>query len=79
MERLKDVGTTFRILRKERGFTLKEMSEGIVSFSYLSKFEKGENRISLTNFTQLAQRLNMTVDEILYFSKIKTTDHVAFF
>lgn len=79
MENIKDVGTTFRLLRKERGFTLKEMSEGIVSFSYLSKFEKGENRISLTNFTQLAQRLNMTVDEILYFSKIKTTNHVAFF
>lgn len=79
METIKDIGTTFRLLRKERGFTLKEMSEGIISFSYLSKFEKGENQISLTNFIQLAQRLNMTVEEILYFSKIKTTDHVTFF
>lgn len=79
METIKDIGTTFRLLRKERGFTLKEMSAGIISFSYLSKFEKGENQISLTNFIQLAQRLNMTVDEILYFSTIKTTNHAVFF
>ncbi|GEK90761.1 helix-turn-helix domain-containing protein [Alkalibacterium kapii] len=79
METADNIGATFRVLRKERGFTLKEMSEGIISYSYLSKFEKGETQISLQNFIQLARRLNMTVDEILYFSKSKMINNVAFF
>ena len=55
-------GDTFRLLRKERGFTLKTMSEGIISFSYLSKFEKGESDITLHNFIRLIERLNMTLN-----------------
>ncbi|MDN6290805.1 MAG: helix-turn-helix domain-containing protein [Tetragenococcus koreensis] len=79
MKTTDSIGAAFRVLRKERGFTLKEMSEDIISYSYLSKFEKGEAQISLHNFIQLARRLNMTVDEILYFSKTKTINNLAFF
>lgn len=73
-----DLGSLFRILRKERGFTLKNLSEGIVSFSYLSKFEKGKTQISLNNFIQLLQRMNLTVDEILYFNQTKTSQYGEF-
>lgn len=76
---MNDLGPLFRVLRKERGFTLKTLSEGIISFSYLSKFEKGENQISLNNFFQLLQRMNLTVDEVLYFNQTKTTNYTAFF
>lgn len=74
-----DLGPLMRVLRKERGFTLKTLSEGIVSFSYLSKFENGESQISLNNFIRLAQRLNLTVDEILYFNQIKMNDYTDFY
>lgn len=74
-----ELGPLFRVLRKERGFTLKSLSEGIVSFSYLSKFEKGKTQISLNNFTQLVQRMNLTVDEVLYFNQIKTNNYRDFF
>lgn len=74
-----DLGPLMRVLRKERGFTLKSLSEGIISFSYLSKFENGESQISITNFIRLAQRLNLTVDEILYFNQIKMNDYTEFF
>lgn len=74
-----DLGPLMRVLRKERGFTLKTLSEGIISFSYLSKFENGESQISITNFIRLAQRLNLTVDEILYFNQIKMNDYTEFF
>lgn len=76
---MENIGESFRKLRKERGFTLKTMSEGIVSFSYLSKFEKGKSQITLINFIPLAQRLNVTIDEILYFSNIEMTNYVNFF
>lgn len=63
---MKDYGMSFRLLRKERGFTLKTMSEGIISYSYLSKFEKGESDITFRNFVLLIERLNMTLDEFLF-------------
>lgn len=72
-------GETFRILRKERNFTLKTMSQGIISFSYLSKFEKGESDITLNTFIQLIKRLNMTLDEFLFFNKIRTTSYSELF
>lgn len=76
---MENIGESFRELRQERGFTLKTMSEGIISYSYLSKFEKGKSQITVENFIQLAQRLNMTIDEILYFSNIEMTNYVDFF
>lgn len=74
-----DLGPLFRVFRKERGFTLKSLSKGIISFSYLSKFEKGETQISLHNFIQLLQRMNLTVDEVLYFNQIKMNHYREFF
>lgn len=76
---MKDLGALFRVLRKERGFTLKTLSKEIISFSYLSKFEKGETQISLNNFIQLAQRMNLTVDEVLYFNQTKMNNYMDFF
>lgn len=75
---MNDLGSLFRTLRKERGFTLKSLSEGIVSFSYLSKFEKEKTQISLNNFMQLLERMNLTVDEILYFNQMKTSQYGEF-
>lgn len=72
-------GETFRILRKERGFTLKTMSEGIISFSYLSKFEKGKSDITLNNLIRLIERLNMTLDEFLLFNDVRTNHYVELF
>lgn len=76
---INDLGPLFRILRKEREFTLKSLSEGVISFSHLSKFEKGKTQISLQIFIQLLQRMNLTVDEVLYFNQTKTNQYRAFF
>lgn len=70
---------SFRLLRKERGFTLKTMSEGIISYSYLSKFEKGESDITFRNFVLLIERLNMTLDEFLFFNHVRTTHYAELF
>jgi len=76
---MEEIGETFRFLRKERGFTLKTMSQGIMSFSSLGKFENNETDITLTKFIQLVKRLNMTMDEFLHFNEVRTTMHVELF
>lgn len=76
---MKHLGPLFRVLREERGFTLKNLSEGIVSYSYLSKFEKGKAQISANNLILLLQRMNLTVDEFLYFNRLRMNDYQAFF
>lgn len=69
------MGESFRVLRKERGYTLKSLSEGIVSFSYLSKYEQGKSDITLSTLILLLKRLNISVDEFLYFNNIRTTTY----
>lgn len=51
------------------------MSQDIISFSYLSKFEKGESDVTLSVFIRLITRLNMTLDEFLFFNDIQTTEY----
>ncbi|MDR2465479.1 MAG: hypothetical protein LBD38_04300 [Streptococcaceae bacterium] len=51
-------GEVFRKLRKSKGYTLKEVTDGIATHSYLSKFERGECDISIRNFFSFLERLN---------------------
>src|SRR5690606_10637976 len=44
-------------------YSLKEVSEGIMSTSFLSKFERGESEISLSKFYLLLDRLSLTLEE----------------
>lgn len=74
-DRMDHIGKTFRTLRKERGYTLKTMSKGIVSFSYLSKFEQGKSDITLSTLIKLLQRLNISINEFLFFNKIIITEY----
>ncbi|MDV2581727.1 helix-turn-helix domain-containing protein [Alkalibacillus haloalkaliphilus] len=60
-------GQTFREIRENKGYTLKEVSEGIVSVSFLSKFERGESEISIQNIHALLDRLKVTFEEFLFF------------
>lgn len=75
---MENYGETFRNLRKERGFTLKAVSENIISYSYLSKFENGTSDITLSNFIRLLERLNITLDEFLYFNEAQIPSYVQF-
>ncbi|MDZ7836293.1 MAG: helix-turn-helix domain-containing protein [Alkalibacterium sp.] len=69
------IGKTFRTLRKERGYTLKTMSKGIVSFSYLSKFEQGKSDITVTTLIALLKRLHISINEFLFFNDIIITEY----
>ncbi|MDQ0351868.1 Rgg/GadR/MutR family transcriptional activator [Alkalibacillus filiformis] len=73
-------GQTFCDLRENKGYTLKEVSEGIVSVSFLSKFERGESEISIQHIHALLDRLRVTFEEFLYFhNNNQPSEFEAFF
>lgn len=72
-------GEVFRIIRTSQNLTLKEVSTGIVSLSYLGKFETGKTNITLVTFIKLLDRLNIKMDEFIFFcnSSLYNFDELA--
>ncbi|SFH63164.1 helix-turn-helix domain-containing protein [Pisciglobus halotolerans] len=62
----RNYGKVLRKLREEKGYSLRQVSKGILSASFLSKFERGESDISLSHFLRIIDRLNITLDEFSF-------------
>ncbi|MEK4197945.1 helix-turn-helix domain-containing protein [Cytobacillus sp. FSL K6-0265] len=62
-------GQNFKNIRISKGYSLKEVAEGIISSSFLSKFERGESDISLSNFILLLNKLNISIEEYILISR----------
>lgn len=60
-----DIGSIFRDLRKERTLTLKDIATGEISYSQLSKFERGESGITINNLMILVQNLGISLAEFI--------------
>jgi len=77
---MKSYGETFRKIREEKGYSMKQVAEGIVSISFLSKFERGDSDISLSLFVQLLDRLFLSFDEFEFLHlDHKTSEMERFF
>lgn len=63
---MKNFGKTFRSMRRAKKLSLKDIADGSISFSFLSKFERGKSDISLTNFYTLINKMNITIEEFSY-------------
>ncbi|OZU87068.1 hypothetical protein CIL03_18755 [Virgibacillus indicus] len=61
-----EYGKTLRMIRKQKGITLKRLADGVCSVSFLSKFERGDSDITLGLMTRLLEKLMMNFDEFLY-------------
>lgn len=59
-------GTLFRQLRKDRGLTIQQVADDLNSVSFVSKFEKGDSRISVHRLEQLLNNINVSVEEFFY-------------
>lgn len=59
-------GATFRTFRQNKGYTLKQVTTGIVSLSFLSKFERGESDISFSVMIELLDRMMVTYEEFYF-------------
>ena len=61
-----EYGKTLRMIRKQKGITLKKLADNICSVSFLSKFECGDSDITLGLMARLLDKLMMDFDEFLY-------------
>lgn len=59
-------GSVFRNIRISKQLSLKEVADGVVSVSLLSKFERGDCDITLAKFYMLLKKLNITLEEYSY-------------
>lgn len=63
---MSNIGTIFKKIRLDKKYSLKQVSEGILSLSLLSKFERNESDITITKFFLLIDRLNLTLEEFSF-------------
>ncbi len=59
-------GFAIRDIRQKKGFSQKEIYNGIISKSYSIEFEKGKHNISTTLLIEILDRLSMDIDEFLF-------------
>lgn len=60
-----NIGTMYRDLRTERGLTLKDATTGEISYSQLSKFERGESSITIHHLVNLVHNLGISFSEFI--------------
>lgn len=71
----KEFGKVFQQFREKKAFTIKELSDGIVSPQFLRKYETNKSDISFSNLTQLLFKMNVTMDEFLSEADFIAMDH----
>lgn len=59
------LGQKFRELRKAQRKSIKEVAEGITSFSSLRRWENGEGEMPINKVMQLLDKLHIQTDELL--------------
>lgn len=72
---MSSMGATFRQLRRGKHLSLTEVSNGIVTASFLSKYERGLTDISFSTLTRLLERINVDIAEFVYFDQSAQSDH----
>lgn len=73
---MNDYGNTFRTFRKNKGYTLKQVASGIVSVSFLSKFERGDSDISFSMMVKLLERIMVTYEEFYFLHNKENTNAI---
>ena len=71
---MEKLGYLIKSLRECKGLTQKELSNGIMSISQLSKYERGETDTTDKNFFRLLKRMNISFSEfeVLYRKEVDT-------
>ncbi|MFT8325261.1 helix-turn-helix domain-containing protein [Oenococcus sicerae] len=73
------LGQTFRRIRQNKHFSSKEVCAGIVSRSFLYKFEQGESDIAVSKLLQLLSRIAVSFDELTWAANQEHTFESAFY
>lgn len=74
----KTYGMTFKHIRENKGFTKKEIAEGIVSVQFLTKFEKGESDITVERLNDLLNRIFVSWNEFMIQHSSNNLDEIPY-
>jgi transcriptional regulator with XRE-family HTH domain len=62
----KSIGVTMRHIRKQEGLSLGELSNAVgISKQQISKYERGENTMSLPIFLEISNVLHVIVEDLI--------------
>lgn len=70
-----EIGEIYREFRTSKQISLKEASNGIISISFLSRFERGQYDISFKHLVELLDRINVQLSEFEYLYHKKNKDN----
>src|SRR5699024_5357772 len=76
---MKKYGGTLREIREQKGYSMQQLASGILSVSFLSKFERGESDISFAYITELLERLSLSFEEFFYLHEGVGPDQLEYF
>ena len=76
---MENFGATYKMIRKNKGFTMKEAAAGVVSTQSLAKFEKGETSISVNNLNGLLNNILVSWKELMNFHNGNNLDSLDTF
>lgn len=76
---MKKYGETVRRVREQKGYTMQQLAEGVLSVSFLSKFERGESDISLSHINRLLEKLSLSFEEFFYLHEDVDLDQFDYF
>ena len=71
------IGNKLKQLRKQRGFTQKELANGICTQAMISNFEKGDSSPSSLVLFQLAERLQVDINDFFANNSIKEENNTS--
>ncbi|AYF99903.1 helix-turn-helix domain-containing protein [Lactococcus allomyrinae] len=72
----KNYGAVFKILRLQKGFSIKELTDSNISQSTLSRFENGQVNLSIDKFFHLLSKMNLSPQE--YFTRLEETTGTSY-
>ncbi|MCH8625107.1 HTH family transcriptional regulator rgg [Lactiplantibacillus plantarum] len=75
---MEKIGHTFRLLRVNKKITLAQASQGIVTIAFLSRFERGQSDISVSNLLLLLRRINVEIFEFVHINEFNNGINVSF-
>src|SRR5699024_11715267 len=76
---MKKYGGTLREIREQKGYSMQQLASGILSVSFLSKFERGESDISFAYITRLLERLSLSFEEFFYLHEGVRPDQLEYY
>ena len=60
---MRNFGKTYKKLRKDRNLTQEDVAGSQLSVAQVSKFERGDSRVTLENFYYMVEKLGLTLQE----------------